>query len=395
MPQTSKGLILIADAESSVRDVIHFYLKRAGYQVLQTADGHDVLIEMAKVQPDLILADISLPGISGDHLCKIIKKNPDTRDLYIILMTRPSDISENETTIEALNIGADDTIIKPLRGQELIARVDSAFRIISMQKEIKQHNRELTAYRESVQRDIKLAARLQLSLLPEAGTAGPYHYTYIYKPVGGIGGDIYAISSLPYGGVAIMIADVSGHGVTASLISTMVKTSFENHIRTRGGPLIWAQCMNRDLARNTLEEQYATAFIAQLNPTAGTISYVSAGHESAIYIADGITGEKRNPTILNNACSPLGMDESMSFSEYTAPFAPGDRLILYTDGLVEAESSTNTILGSEGLLKFCSELPPELEDAAALLFDQAQLFIDPNKFTDDVTLLVIEHTFVS
>ncbi|MDR0498685.1 MAG: fused response regulator/phosphatase [Holophagales bacterium] len=391
MSHTTKGLVLIADAESSIRDFLHFYLKRAGYQVLQAGDGHDVLIEMAKVQPDLVLADLSLPGIRGDHLCKIIKKNPDTRDMYIILMTPTNDMLDNETTIEALNIGADDTIIKPLRGQELIARVDSAFRIIRMQKEIKQHNRELTVYRENVQRDIELAARLQLSLLPEAGAVGPYRYTHIYKPVGGIGGDIYAISPLPYGGVGVLIADVSGHGVTASLISTMVKTSFENHIRTRGGPLIWAQCMNRDLARNTLEEQYATAFIAQLDPMTSTISYVCAGHEPAIYIADGQSGEPRHPAILNNASSPLGMDENMSFSERTTPFAPGDRLILYTDGLVEAESNSNTILSSEGLLRFCSEMPSELEDAAALIFDQTQLFIDPNKFTDDVTLVVIDH----
>ena len=390
MSKSAKGVVLVADGEVASRDVLHFYLKRSGYQVLQVEDGQDALIEMTKVQPDLILADLSLPGISGSSLCKMIKGNPDTRDIYFILMMPVND-SDIDATVDALSVGADDTITKPLRGQELLARVGSAFRTISMQKEIKQQNRELTAYREKVQRDIELAARIQMSLLPEIGAIGPYQYTYRYQPVGGIGGDIYVISPLPYGGVAFLIADISGHGVAASLISAMVKTSFENHIRARGGPLTWAQCMNRDLARNTLEEQYATAILAKLDPMADTLTYVCAGHEPPIYIAKGASKESSGPIVLSGASHPLGMDEGMSFMEHTIAFAQDDRLILYTDGLIEAESVSQKILGGEGLLQLCSALPTDMEASATLLFQQAQQFISPNEFSDDVTLVVIDH----
>jgi sigma-B regulation protein RsbU (phosphoserine phosphatase) len=368
-----------------------FYLKRSGYQVIQAEDGQDALIEMTKVRPDLVLADLALPDISGDQLCKMLKGDPETKEIYFILMTPVNDSADIDITIDALSIGADDTIDKPLRSQELLARVDSAFRTIGMQKEIKQQNLELTAYREKVQRDLELAASLQTSLLPEIGAVSSYQYTHRYQPVGGISGDIYAITALPYGGVALMIADVSGHGVTAALISAIVKTSFENHIRSRGGPLNWAQCMNRDLMRKTLEEQFATAFLALLDPMEGTLTYVCAGHEPAICIPTDDSGKTQSPVVLQSSSGPLGVDESMSFSEHTIAFAPKGRLILYTDGLVESESNSQKSLGGEGLVKYCSKLPRKLESAASYVLQKAKRFIEPREFSDDVTLVIIDH----
>jgi sigma-B regulation protein RsbU (phosphoserine phosphatase) len=183
-----------------------------------------------------------------------------------------------------------------------------------------------------------------------------------------------------------MVADVSGHGVTAALISAIVKTSFDNHIRSRGGPLSWAQCMNRDLVRNTLDEQYATAILAKLDPMEGTLTYVVAGHPAPIFIAGA-----HGPVALIGASHPLGMDEGASFTEHTIPFVPNDRLVLYTDGLVELETDIHKNLGSEGLLQFCSSLPKCLEESASHLFQQVQDFITPSEFSDDVTLVLVDH----
>jgi sigma-B regulation protein RsbU (phosphoserine phosphatase) len=391
MATPSKGVVLIADGEASVRDVLHFYLKRSGYQVIQVEDGQDAIVEMSKVKPDMILADLALPQISGDALCKVIKRNPDTKNIYFILMTPPTDIVDIETTIDALSIGADDTITKPLRSQELLARVGSAFRIIAMQKEITQQNRELLAYRENIQRDIELAAQLQTNLMPEIGSLPPYRYTHRIQPAHGISGDIYSIVPLPYGGVALMIADASGHGVTAALITAIIKTSFENHLRARSGPATWAQGMSRDLMRNTLEEQYATAVLAKLDPMSGTLTYVCAGHEPPIYIQGGATTNPKPPTNLSGTGQPLGMGVDVPYTEHTIDFKPDDRLVLYTDGLTEAESEARIPFGNDGLVKACAALPSALEEAVELLFTQAQEHVTPNKFIDDVALVVLDH----
>jgi sigma-B regulation protein RsbU (phosphoserine phosphatase) len=390
----TKGIVLIADGEAAVRDVLHFYLKRTGYQVIQAADGHEALLEMAKVQPDMIMADLGVAEISGDRLCRLVKGNPETKNIYFILMLPLGDVMETDidVTVDALSVGADDTITKPLRSQELLARVGSAFRIIAMQKEIKQQNRELVTYRENMQRDIELAAHLQASMLPEAGFVGPYRYTHKCLPFGGVGGDTYDVAPLRQGGAALMLADVSGHGVTAALISAIVKTSFENHIRSQGSPLAWATGMNRDLVSNTLEEQYATVFLAKLDPEAGTLTYVCAGHEPPIHIVGASSGKPRRPAALKGSGHPLGMDADFAFSEASIRFSPGDRLVLYTDGLVEAESDSKAALGEKGLLKLCADLPQGIEDFAETLLQRTKQFNSPVEFSDDVTLVVVDHT---
>jgi sigma-B regulation protein RsbU (phosphoserine phosphatase) len=392
--QQTKGIVLIADGQAATRDVLHFYLKRSGYQVIQVGDGHEALVELSKVRPDMIIADLGLADLSGDRLCKAVKDNPETKNIYFILMLPISEVMDMDidTTVDALRIGADDTISKPLRSHELLARVGSAFRIISMQKEITKQNLELVAYRENMQRDIELAARLQTSLLPEAGSLGPYGYTCQNHPFVGIGGDVYSIVELPYGGVALMVADVSGHGVTAALISAVVKTSFQNNIRSRGGPLSWAQGMNRDLARNTMEEQYATAFLAKLDADARTLAYVCAGHEPPIHIAGGAAGRPHKPASLRGSNHPLGMDAESAFTENIVQFSPGDRLVLYTDGLTESESESQKSLETKGLLKLCADMPPDLGGFAESLFRKAKQFVSPREFSDDVTLVVVDYS---
>jgi sigma-B regulation protein RsbU (phosphoserine phosphatase) len=391
--QTAKGIVLIADGEAGTRDVLHFYLRRSGYQVIQVADGHEVMLELDKVRPDMIIADLGLAEVSGDRLCRAVKHNPDTRNIYFILMLPLGDVvaADIDTTVDALSIGADDTITKPLRSHELLARVGSAFRIIAMQKEIVQRNRELVTYRENMQRDIELAARLQTSLLPDAGALGHYRYACRNQPFVGIGGDVYAMVELPYGGVALMVADVSGHGVTAALISAIVRISFQIHIRSRGGPLSWAQGMNRDLARNTLEEQYATALLARLDAESGTFTYVCAGHEPPIHIPGGASARPRKPAALHGSNHPLGMDAESVFTENAVPFVPGDRMVLYTDGITESQSESNRALETKGLLRLCAELPPGLACPAEALIAGARQFISPREFSDDVTLMVVDY----
>lgn len=383
-----KGVVLVVDDEVQIRDILSFYLKRAGYQVLLAEDGRKALAEMEKVRPDLILSDLRMPELTGDELCRIVKGSPDTKEIYFVLV---SAMDGSASKIGGLNLGADDIIAKPFHAQEVMAKVDSAFRIIQMQKEIKRQNQALTRYQERMNTELELAARLQMGLLPELpGQAHGIRYTHRYLPAEGIGGDIYAITPLAGGRTAILIADVSGHGVTAALISAMVKTSFEHQARLGGGPLDWAAAMNRDLARNTLAEQFATAFIAELDPAKDELNYVVAGHDAPLVIEDGARGGLHRPQALPGRGFMLGIDEGLGFTSQQACFKAGDRLILYTDGLVEVEREDRSSLGHDGILRLCAELPEDADRAAAHLVDQARHFNGSSPFVDDVTLVILD-----
>jgi len=383
-----KGVVLVVDDEAPIRDILGFYLKRAGYQVLMAAHGVQALEEMARLQPDLIISDLRMPEMAGDELCKRVKGSPETQDTYFIIV---SALDGTASRIGGLSIGADDMISKPFHAQEVLAKVDSAFRLIAMQKEVKRQNRELSAFQTRVETELALAARLQMGLLPSLpGEVRGARYTHRYLPAEGIGGDIYTISHLEDGLIGLMIADVSGHGVSAALISAMVKTSFENHARLSRDPLSWARGMNRDLSRSTLDDQFATVWLGCLDPASHTLQHVVAGHPPPIRVRQGAHGGLHQPEGLQGKGFMLGLDEHLPFTSQEAQLLPGDRLVLYTDGLVEVEREDRSMLGDEGLMKLCAELPETADEAADFLVDKARELNAPVPFHDDVTLVVFD-----
>jgi sigma-B regulation protein RsbU (phosphoserine phosphatase) len=384
----AKGLVLVVDDEAPIRDILSFYLKRAGYQVLTAGNGVEALDEMGRSRPDLIISDLRMPDMPGDELCKRVKSDPGTQDIYFIIL---SALDGTASRIGGLSLGADDMIPKPFHAQEVLAKVDSTFRLIAMQKEIKRQNKELTAFQQRVQDEMELAAALQMGLLPKLpGEAPGARYTHRYLPAEGIGGDIYAVVPLPDESIAMMIADVSGHGVTAALISAMVKTSFENQVRLGGEPLAWARGMNEDLCRSTLAEQFATAWLGRLDPQTNKIRYVVAGHCAPLRIVGGSRGGLQRSEVLRGKGFMLGLDAQLPFVEHEAEFQPGDRLVLYTDGLVEVEREDRAMLEEAGLRRICAELPAESEAAADAVIAQARAFNHPVAFVDDVTLVILD-----
>ena len=384
----AKGVVLVVDDEAPIRDILGFYLKRAGYQVLTADHGLSALAEMGRSRPDLIISDLRMPEMPGDEFCKRVKSDPATQDIYFIIL---SALDGTASRIGGLALGADDMISKPFHAQEVLAKVDSAFRLIAMQKEIKRQNKELTAFQERVGVEMALAAALQMGLLPKLpGEAPGSRYTHRYLPAAAIGGDIYAILPLADGSTAMMIADVSGHGVTAALISSMVKTSFENQVRLGGEPLAWARGMNEDLFRSTLAEQFTTAWLGRLDPVANRIRYVAAGHCAPLRIVGGARGGLQRSEILRGKGFMLGLDPQLPFLEHDAEFLPEDRLVLYTDGLVEVEREDRTMLEEAGLRRICAELPAGAEEAADAVIAQAHAFNQPATFVDDVTLVILD-----
>ena len=187
-----------------------------------------------------------------------------------------------------------------------------------------------------------------------------------------------------------MIADVSGHGVTAALISSMVKTSFENQVRLGGEPLAWAHGMNEDLCRSTLAEQFATAWLGRLDPVGNRLRYVVAGHCAPFRIVGGARGGLQRSEVLRGKGFMLGLDAQLPFLEHDAEFLPEDRLVLYTDGLVEVERDDRTMLEEAGLRRICAELPVGAEAAADSVIAQARAFNQPAPFVDDVTLVILD-----
>jgi len=121
---TAKQILIVED-EKPIRDMIAFGLKRAGFEVREAEDGRSARIELANRLPDLVLADWMLPDMSGLELTRLLKKDPATREVPIIMLTARA---EEEDKIRGLEGGADDYVTKPFSPRELLARINVVLR---------------------------------------------------------------------------------------------------------------------------------------------------------------------------------------------------------------------------------------------------------------------------
>jgi sigma-B regulation protein RsbU (phosphoserine phosphatase) len=148
--------------------------------------------------------------------------------------------------------------------------------------------------------------------------------------------------------------------------------------------------MNEDLCRSTLPEQFATAWLGHLDPVSNRLRYVVAGHCAPLRIVGGTRGGLQRSEVLRGKGFMLGLDEQLPFVGYDAEFLPEDRLVLYTDGLVEVEREDRSMLEEAGLRRICAELPVGAEEAADAVITQARAYNHPAHFVDDVTLVILD-----
>ena len=123
--QTSKASVLIVEDEPDISEVIRYNLSRAGYRVRNTLDGEEGLIMIKEEKPDVLILDWMLPSVSGLEICRALRRQKDTRDIGIIILTARG---EELDRVQGLESGADDYISKPFSPAELVARVASVLR---------------------------------------------------------------------------------------------------------------------------------------------------------------------------------------------------------------------------------------------------------------------------
>jgi serine phosphatase RsbU (regulator of sigma subunit) len=271
--------------------------------------------------------------------------------------------------------------------------------LISLASVAALHLRNLELMQEAVERrrleqELALARRIQVALLPDRLPAlSGWELHGLNEPSRGVSGDYYQVVERSAGRECVLlIADVSGKGMAASLLTVSLQALSEGPIEDGLPPDEISARLSRLLFKRTPPEKYATAFLGVLAPETGVLRYTNAGHNPPLVVRAGPSGSSAESTAaeLGATGPPLGLLSTAVYKAGEVTLGPGDLLVLYTDGIVEAVDSDGEEYGLDRLKQICLRhrgLPPA---AVAEALDRDLLaFVRGTPFPDDRTVVLV------
>jgi len=238
--------------------------------------------------------------------------------------------------------------------------------------------------RVQVRDELEVAKELQQALLPSrAPELVNYQFAHSYRTANEVGGDYYDFLPLPDGRLALVVGDASGHGMAAGLLMAISNATLKTALDLDPEPRQVLELLNRSLARTGDRRAFMSLFYSVLDPQTGHLDYICAGHPyPMLRRADGTIEE------LGTGALPLGIRPTLEIEPASTTIRPGDLLLLYSDGLVEAIRADGESFGFERLrqLLATAATPQAVHDRVLAAFDA---FLDDETLHDDLTLVVV------
>jgi sigma-B regulation protein RsbU (phosphoserine phosphatase) len=365
--------ILVVDDEPGMLRAVQRILD--GEYVVETAgSAAEALAVVDAFDPDLALLDIRMPGQDGFELMERLKTARP--DLDVILMTGSTD-ETGEKMLRAIQQKAFYFIQKPFDRQILRTLIGRCLELRRLEFENRGQLRRL-------ERVLEEARAFQRSLLPASSARfGRIDIAARYLPVEALCGDLYDYAVYGEEAVAFIVADVSGHGASAAMLTGVVKSAFRSCSRDGFLPQAVVERISQGI-RSFNANRYVTLICGRLDLRQGRLDYINAGHPPALlWGPDG-----RWETLGSSGLFISPAFDGISWDEQVVSFGVEDRLLLYTDGVTEAPSATEQF-GNERLAQSVQARPaggPELLDG---ILGDIREFMGGRQPDDDLTLMTL------
>lgn len=404
MLQGSK--ILIVDDSPLIQQILTRYLGEESIDILKAGSGEEALKILRDHinEIDAVLTDYNMAGINGVDLCRAIRNDLGDREIPIIFVT-----SKREVVEELFQAGATDYLQKPFSKDELLAKVRLNVNPMMVRKnlyqnliEAKKLTRELERKNDllemaqrtilektrEITQDLRVAGLFQKNYLGDAEIPEFLKLVLYYQPMTHVSGDFYLIRKSNDNECNILLADVAGHGIAAALVSMVAKTLLDKIISMNSVKEIMLN-LNDSIEKMIPSESYFTAALLRITRD-GKLTIANAGHPGIILIpADGSATR-----IMKPEGTPVGMfDNSMAFfAEQNEQLNKGDKLVVFTDGLIEQKNNSGEAYGMERFnrsLQRCRNASPE--QMGSCILDSFKSFCEDVRIGDDQTLIIAEY----
>jgi sigma-B regulation protein RsbU (phosphoserine phosphatase) len=374
--------ILIVDDNPVNIFVIEKILKQAGYHDLVSLNSAQELFEYIHFgkdssrhnEIDLILLDIMMPEIDGLEVCRRLQKEEKFKDIPIIFVTALEDANK---LAEALDMGAMDYITKPINKVELLARMRVALRLKS---ELNWHKEQ----EENLRNELDLATQVQRNLLSSPLREDHIKIEASYLPSFKLAGDMYYWYKIDENRYGIILLDVMGHGVSASLVCMFISSVLRETIKCLIDPELVIKELNKYMTllhnENDNIPYYFTAIYLVVNTEDRTVEYVNAGHPSGYVLVD-----ETNVVELDRGSCAVGFFDEIKVKKTVIPFEKNAQILLFTDGVLEAIAN-DEFEAEEKLRTFTERKWGDLEGEIEGFYKEEQ----KKAQSDDMCLIMIQ-----
>jgi sigma-B regulation protein RsbU (phosphoserine phosphatase) len=333
----NEALLLVDDNPTNLQ-VLYQTLETTGCKLLVAKNGETALSIAQKAAPDLILLDIMMPGIDGFEVCRRLKDNPDTASIPVIFL---SALTDTKDKVQGLKLGAVDYVSKPFQPDEVIARVNTHLTIHRLKQEVEKK-------KDALEGELEVVSKVQRRLLPKklpeiASLKLAVHYeTSLYA-----GGDYYDITRISDNQWGFLVADAEGHSAPAAVMMAMTCALFRSYPEPPAEPGELLFFLNQHLCK-VADPSFVTALYVVYDADRRRLKVARAGHPPPMIYR---SAEKK---AIEHPCSgvfPMGVDPYGQVPVTEADLQPGDRILMYTDGISERFSKDGNTYGEERLLR--------------------------------------------
>lgn len=372
------GRVLIADDQKHILDALQLLLKGCGYSTEAATHPAQVLSLLGSGAFDAVVMDLNYArdttsGAEGLELVSLIRLMDQS--LPIVVMTAWGNV---DLAVEAMRRGASDFVQKPWDNRQLLQKLrHQVSRATTLRLAQRQHDDELREARE-------IQEKLLPKSLPEV--AG-YELAGMTKPIRFVGGDYYNVVRVDPNHIALCIADVAGKGLPAALLMSSFQAALRPLMAQRLDPRDLCGRLNRILCELTPVGKFISFFYAVLSLSERRLTYCNAGHNPPLLIgADGRSSE------LNAAGAVLGQLPNWRYEQSDLQMGSGDKLVVFTDGLVEACNVDDEAFGEDNVVRIARENPASNAMDLMGLLTQAASRHCGGHFQDDASLIVLKAT---